>query len=123
MEAVVLDVVGRVLFGVDHHVLCGRVQHVAHPNVLQVGDVADRLTVANDDSIENLQPESIAKKLNLTRISQSFKHELLLGTLSQSTRRERLSSKSVADLKPKREIHDFIRCIHSIIHGKYLTKK
>ena len=61
MEAVVLDVVGRVLLRVDHHVLCGRVQHVAHPNVLQVGDVADRLTIANDDSVENLQSESISK--------------------------------------------------------------
>ena len=57
MEAVVLDVIGRVLLGVDHHVLRRRVQHVAHPNVLQVGDVADRLPVADDDPVENLQSE------------------------------------------------------------------
>jgi len=54
MEAVVLDVIGRVLLGVDHYVLRRRVQHVAHPNVLQVGDVADRLPVADDDPVENL---------------------------------------------------------------------
>ena len=64
MEAVILDVVGRVLLGVDHHVLCGRVQHVAHPDVLQVGDVADCLTIANDDSIENLQPEKVDLNLH-----------------------------------------------------------
>ena len=57
MKAVVLDVIGRVLLGVDHHVLRGGVQHMAHPDVLQVGDVADRLPIADDDPIENLQIE------------------------------------------------------------------
>ena len=54
MKAVVLDVIGRVLGRVDHHVLRRRVQHVAHPNVFQVGDVADRLPVADDDPVEDL---------------------------------------------------------------------
>ena len=58
MKAVVLDVIGRVLLGVDHHVLRGGVQHMAHPDVLQVGDVADRLPVADDDPVEDLQSES-----------------------------------------------------------------
>ena len=58
MESVVLDVVGRVLGGVDHHVLRRSVQHVGHPNVFQVGDVADCLPVADDDPVENLKSES-----------------------------------------------------------------
>ena len=58
MESVVLDVVGRVLGRVDHHVLRRSVQHVGHPNVFQVGDVADRLPVADDDPVENLKSES-----------------------------------------------------------------
>lgn len=101
MEAVVLDVIGRVLLGVDHHVLRRRVQHVAHPNVLQVGDVADRLPVADDDPVENLQSEPQMKRKNRNRGRSKLKRFYLEVTLSQSTRRERLSSKSVADLKPK----------------------
>ena len=54
MEAMVLDVIGGVLGRVDDHVLRRRVQHVAHPNVFQVGDVADRLPVADYDPVENL---------------------------------------------------------------------
>ena len=57
MEAMILDIIGGVLLRVDHHMLGGSVQHVGHPNVLQVGDVADRLPIADDDPIENLQIE------------------------------------------------------------------
>ena len=58
MEAMILDIIGGVLLRVDHHMLGGSVQHVGHPNVLQVGDVADRLPVADDDPVEDLQSES-----------------------------------------------------------------
>ena len=54
MEAMILDIIGGVLLRVDHHMLGGGVQHVGHPNVLQVGDVADCLSVANYDPVKNL---------------------------------------------------------------------
>ena len=54
MEAMILDIIGGVLLRVDHHMLGGSVQHVGHPNVLQVGDVADCLSVANYDPVKNL---------------------------------------------------------------------
>ena len=78
MEAMVLDVVGGVLLRVHHHVFSCSVQHMGHlvrnsldlyferptvkilkkqtghPNVLKVGDVADRLPIADDDPVEDL---------------------------------------------------------------------
>ena len=78
MEAVVLDVVGRVLGRVDHHVLRRRVQHMAHPNVFQVGDVADRLPIADYDPVENLWYQSLNPGFPRTELApNNNKKELL----------------------------------------------
>lgn len=45
MEAVVLQAIAGVLGWVHLHVVLGRVQHVRHPDPLQVVDVADRIPI------------------------------------------------------------------------------
>ena len=69
------------------------VEDVADTDVLQVGHVTDGLAVADDDAIEDLEA------------GEQVKSDTRSPTLSQSTRRDLLSSKSVADLNPdKRKI-------------------
>ena len=70
--------------------LGGRVEDVADPDVLQVGHVADGLAVADDDAVEDLE------------LGGQFEAAARSPTLSQSTRSDLLSSKSVADLNPDR---------------------
>ena len=64
------------------------VEDVADTNVLQVCHVTDGLAVADDDAIEDLEA------------GEQVKSDARSPTLSQSTRRDLLSSKSVADLNP-----------------------
>ena len=83
--------------------LCGCVEDMADTDVLQVGHVADGLAVADDDAIEDLEAGG------------QVKSSARSPTLSQSTRRDLLSSKSVADLNPdKRKIVVALYCFYTV---------
>jgi len=50
MEAIILDAIAGVLPGVHLHMVLRCVEHVCHPNTLQVVDIADCVSVTNDNS-------------------------------------------------------------------------
>ena len=54
MKAVILDAMGHIVSVADTDVVLRSVQHVAHPGVLQVGEVTDRLPVPDDDPSADL---------------------------------------------------------------------
>ena len=54
VESVILDPVAGVLGGVDLDMVLGRVEHVGHPDPLEIVHVADRVTVADDDPVVDL---------------------------------------------------------------------
>ena len=54
MESVILDPVAGVLGGVDLDMVLGRVEHVGHPDPLEIVHVADRVPVADDDPVMDL---------------------------------------------------------------------
>ena len=54
MESIILDPVAGVLGGVDLDVVLGGVEHVCHPDPLEVLHVADRVPVADDDALVDL---------------------------------------------------------------------
>ena len=54
MKAVILDAMGHIVSVADTHVVLGRVEHVAHPGALEVGEVTDGLPVTDDDPSADL---------------------------------------------------------------------
>ena len=59
MKAVILDAVGHIVSVAHIDVLLRCVQHVGHPGPLQVGQVADRLPVTDDDPSADLTQETV----------------------------------------------------------------
>lgn len=54
VESVILDPVAGVLGGVDLDMVLRSVEHVGHPDPLEIVHVADRVTVADDDAVMDL---------------------------------------------------------------------
>ena len=54
MESVILDPVAGILGGVDLDVVLRSIEHVSHPDPLEIVHVADRVPVPDDDALMNL---------------------------------------------------------------------
>ena len=54
MESVILDPVAGILGGVDLDVVLRSIEHVGHPDPLEIVHVADRVPVADDDPVVDL---------------------------------------------------------------------
>ena len=54
MEAIIFDAIARILCRIDIHVSLSSVEDVGHSNALEIVDVTDGVTVAEDDAIIDL---------------------------------------------------------------------
>ena len=56
---------------------------MGHPDVLQVGDVADRLSIANDDPVENLKLDNLVFLISVFQIiKENTEHQYVIDALA-----------------------------------------